>query len=135
MIRTTLILAAATLALPAAAQTQTYGRETSIPLAAGGTIRNFEQGATGSNIIYLQDQSLRWYQVTLTGPCFPDRGQDTAIYRTGSSGRIDRFATIASARYPTRQCGVTSVLRSDAPPGQPKVRVPTQRELDRQPRR
>lgn len=134
MIRMTVILAALTIALPASAQVRTYGKQTVIQNAGDGGIRNVEQGPSGSNIVYLQDRTLRWYQVTLTGPCFPDRTQDTVIYRTGPDRRLDRFSTIASARYPTRSCGVTSILRSDAPRQQPAVRPPTQRELDRQPR-
>jgi hypothetical protein len=133
MIRSILVLAAAGLAFPAAAQVRTYGKETSIAFAAGGGIRNFEQGPNGSNIVYLQDRTLRWYQVTLTGPCFPDHAQDTAIYRTGPDGRLDRFSHIASSRFPSQSCGVTSILRSDAPPNRPKVRTPTARELKRQP--
>lgn len=129
MIRTVLALAALSLALPAAGQTRTYGKETSIAFAANGGIRNFDTGPRGSDIVYLQDRTLRWYQVTLTGPCFPNRAQDTAIYRTSPNGRFDRFSSIASARFPERTCGVTSVLRSDAPPGHPKVRQPTAREL------
>lgn len=132
MIRLALTLAAAGLALPAAAQVHTYGKETSIDFATGG-IREFEQGPEGSNIVYLQDRTLRWYQVTLTGPCFPNQTQDTAIYRASPNGRFDRFSSIASSRFPSRICGVTSILRSDAPPNRPKVRVPTARELQRQP--
>lgn len=134
MIRTTLVLTALTIALPTSAHIRTYGKQTVIQNAGGGGIRNVEQGPSGSDIVYLQDRTLRWYQVTLTGPCFPNRTQDTVIYRTGPDRRLDRFSTITSARYPTRSCGITSILRSDAPPQQPSVRKPTRRELDRQPR-
>lgn len=134
MIRTTIILAALITALPASAQVKTYGKQTVIENAGGGGIRNVEQGPAGGNIVYLQDRTLRWYQVTMTGPCFPDRTQDTVIYRTGPDQRLDRFSTIASTRYPTRSCGITSILRSDAPRQQAPVRKPTQRELEQQPR-
>lgn len=135
MIRTSIILAALAIALPASAQAKTYGKQTIIQNAAGGGIRRVEQGPRGSSIIYLQDRTLRWYQVTLTGPCFPNRTQDTLVYRTGPDGQLDRFSTIASAHFPTRACGIVSILRSDAPPQQPAERKPTQRELDRQPHR
>lgn len=134
MIRLSLTIALLATALPASAQVRTYGGETVIRNGASGGIRTTERGAPDGSVLYLQDRMLRWYRVTLSGPCFPDLPNDTLIYRTVSDDRIDRFTTIGSRRYPGRVCGVRSILRSDAPPQQPPVRPPTPRELARQPR-
>ena len=111
-----LVLAAQ--AAPTAAPTVS-AEETTIPFAAGGGIRNFEAGPAGSNIVYLQSRTLRWYRVTLSGPCLPDRTLQTLTFRTDVNGTFDRFSQIGSTRYPNRVCAVNSVVRSDPPPGQP----------------
>ena len=113
---------------------RTYGQQTFIIDAGNGGIRRFDKAGGDGSTVYLQDRRQRWYQVVLTGPCFPDQGLDTIVYRTHPDGRFDRFSNVGSTRYPGRTCGVTSVLRSDAPPGQPPERVPTPRELAGQPR-
>lgn len=134
MIRLSLTLALFTTALPAAAQVRTYGGETVISNAANGGIRIVERGAPDGSMLYMLDRTQRWYQVTLSGPCFPNPTNDTLIYRTAIDNRLDRLSQIASTRFPGRVCRVTSILRSDAPPQQPPVRAPTPRELARQPR-
>ncbi|WP_147276261.1 hypothetical protein [Sphingomonas aracearum] len=111
---------AATVSLPAAlhAQKEPQGKETTIDFAAGGII-NFQPEGRDSNIVYLQDRRLRWYKVTLTGPCLPDATQNTIVYRPSPGNRLDRFSSISSTRYPQLNCGITSITTSAPPPGQP----------------
>ena len=135
MIRLPLCIALLATALPASAQVKTYGEQTFIIDVGNGGIRRFDKAGGDGSTISLQDRRQRWYQVVLTGPCFPDVGQDTIVYRTNPDGRFDRFSYVGSTRYPGRTCGVTSVLRSDAPPGQPPERAPPPREAARQPHR
>ena len=95
-------------------------KETVIHHAANGGIRNFQPGPPRSSVVYLQDRRLKWYRVTLTGPCLPDRSLQAISFKTDSTGTFDRFSQIASRRYPGRTCGVRSIVDSPAPPGQPK---------------
>jgi len=115
---TSAALAFAAQIVPTPAATAVSGQETSIPFAAGA-IRNFQAGPVGSNIIYLQSRTLRWYRVTLSGPCLPDRTLQTLIFKTNGNGSFDRFSQIGSTRYPNRLCAVNSVVRSAPPLGQP----------------
>ncbi len=103
----------------AAAPRADVPRETVIRYAANGGIRNVETGPPGSDIVYLQDRTLRWYRVTMTGPCLPDRSLQTIAFRTDALGTFDRFSQIVSLRFPDRACGVRSIVASDAPPAQP----------------
>lgn len=94
-------------------------KETVIRDAGNGGIRNFQQGPAGSSIVFLQDRTQRWYRVTLSGPCVPDRSLQTILFRTDATGTFDRFSQIASRRYPGQVCGVRSIVASPPPPGQP----------------
>jgi len=120
---TSALLALAAQGAPAAPASSASEQETTIPFAAGGGIRNFEAGPAGSNIIFLQSRTLRWYRVTLSGPCLPDRTLQTLIFKTNGNGAFDRFSQIGSTRYPNRLCAVNSVVRSDPPPGQPGAKT------------
>ncbi|MHA6721996.1 hypothetical protein [Sphingomonas sp. RS2018] len=115
------ILLAATVIIavtPAAAQrSRELGAETVIDNATGG-IRNVQAEGDGS-IVYVQDRTLRWYRLTLTGPCFDDSSAALIVVQSGSGNRIDRFTRVASARTPTRVCGVTSIVNALPPKGQP----------------
>lgn len=115
----TLLLIALAAASPA--QTQPVApKETVIHFAANGGISNIQPGPPRSNLVYLQDRRLQWYRVTLTDPCLPDRTLQTVTFTTDVSGTFDRFSRIGSLRFLGRVCGVTSIVESPAPPGQPK---------------
>jgi hypothetical protein len=106
----------------AAAQQRQLDKETSIAFAANGGLRNWQGGPPGSNIVYVQDRTLRWYKVTLTGPCIDKRRFEAMQYRTGPDGRFDRFSQVWSTHFPQARCGVTSIRTSLAPKGQPGYR-------------
>ena len=116
---TALAALASLTAVAAAAQTRQIGIETNIVDAGNGGIRNVEAGPPGSNLVYLQDRRLRWYAVKMSGPCLSDRALDTIGFSTDTTGTFDRFSQITSTRYPGRVCGVTSIVTSAPPPGQP----------------
>ena len=118
MTRMIFALLALTAASPALAQIP-LGTETTIPYAANGGIRNMQAEGSGSNIIYLQDRTQRWYKVVLSGPCLPDRTLDAISFKTDSNGTFDRFSQIRSLKNPERTCGVTSIVGSAPPEGQP----------------
>ena len=118
-----LVLAAtaATIAFAPTAQAQKHrviGQETSIAFASNGGIRNWERGPRGSNLLYLQDRTLRWYQVQLNGPCLDLSIRQTLIYQTDPLGRLDTFSTISSADRPQIRCQIKSIKTSLAPPQQ-----------------
>ena len=99
----------------AEAQSRPIGQETTIAFASGG-IKDWEAGPRGSDTVYLQDRTLHWYLVTLSGPCLENAGSDTLIYKTDNLGRLDRFSMIAAARTPQMRCRVESIKTSLAPP-------------------
>ncbi len=119
MLTTLLTLLAATVPLPAqeAPQTRPIGVETQISFAANGGIRDWRRGPEDSNIVYLQARNLRWYEVTLTGPCLDNTSFEPMIYTTGPGGALDRFSRISSARNPDLVCGVESI-KTSLPPEQ-----------------
>ncbi|WP_288936828.1 DUF6491 family protein [uncultured Sphingomonas sp.] len=94
-------------------------KETVISFAAGGGLRDWQPGPTGSNIVYVRDRTLNWYRVTLTGPCARDRALDTLTYTTDPNGTFDRFSRVSVARFPNQTCGVTSIRTSAPPAGWP----------------
>jgi hypothetical protein len=112
-------IAAASVAVPAAAQKPPIGQETVIPFAANGGIRNFTRGES-ADIVYLQSRTNDWYRVTLTGPCLAADTLDTLLYSTDASGTLDRFSQLRSRRFPNQTCGVRTIVRSEPPPNRPK---------------
>jgi len=112
-----LLLAASVLAAPAVAAPPAppAGDEVSIPFARFGGIRNWEE--RGDDLLYLQDQHLRWYRVQLSGGC-RELAFATAIgIDTRGSPNFDRFSAI---RVADELCNVASVTPSGPPPKKSK---------------
>lgn len=105
---------------PAPAQDRrAIGAETVIVNAGNGGLRDWQAGPPNSSIVYVRDRTLRWYRVSLSGPCVRDRGLDTLTYTTDTNGTFDRFSRVTVRRYPNRVCGVRSIVNSLPPKGQP----------------
>lgn len=91
--------------------------EVSIPFVGFGGIRNWEE--RGDDVVYLQDQHLRWYRVRLDGSC-RELPFATAIgIDTRGSPAFDRFSAL---RVGGDLCTVRSVTRSGPPPKKEKAR-------------
>lgn len=85
-------------------------RETSIPFAANGGIRDFERESDKS--VLLRDRAGRWYRATFLGTC-PRVGYGATLrFNTDASGTFDRFSSISSGYG---NCQVGSVVRAEAP--------------------
>lgn len=113
------------LATPAVARKdRPVGVETIITFAGNGGLRDWQAGPANSDILYVRDRALRWYQVQLTGPYIKDRALDTLTYTTDANGTFDRFSQIMMRRYPNQVCGVRSVRTSLPPQGQPGAPKP-----------
>ncbi len=96
------------------------GAETKITFAANGGIRNWQAGPPDSGVLYMQDRSLNWYKVEMSGPCIQSRGGPLTVhYTTDTNGTFDRFSTLSFPDYGERTCGVKSITASTPPPGQP----------------
>src|SRR3546814_9891863 len=61
------IAAASAVAAPGQSQRK-IGVETKITNAGHGGIRNWQAGPPRSGILYMQDRSFKWYEVTMSGP-------------------------------------------------------------------
>ena len=112
--RTLVIAAAAALAAPAVAAPPPAAppsdEEVSIPFVRFGGIRNWEE--RGDDVVFLQDQHLRWYRVRLHGGC-RELAFATAIgIDTRGSPSFDRFSAI---RVGGELCNVASVTASGPP--------------------
>ncbi|MCM8731869.1 hypothetical protein ACFO8O_12950 [Hephaestia sp. GCM10023244] len=118
------VAAASALAAPTPAERK-IGVETRITFASGGGIRNWQAGPPESGILYMQDRTLKWYKVTLSGPCIETRvGPMTVVYTTDSTGTFDTFSRLTFPDYPGRVCGVKSIRTSLPPAGQPGAPKP-----------
>ncbi|HEY0313527.1 MAG TPA: DUF6491 family protein [Allosphingosinicella sp.] len=96
---------------------QSADEEVSIPFVSFGAIRNWEE--RGDDLVYLQDQHLRWYRVRLDGSC-RELPFATAIgIDTRGSPAFDRFSAL---RVGGDLCTVRSVTRSGPPPKKEKPR-------------
>lgn len=125
------LIATAALAIvlaPATASAQrsrvVVGKETTISYAANGGLRNWQAGPRGSNIVHVQDRRMRWYQVTLSGPCIRERSSFPLQFRTRNDGQFDRFSQVWSRDRPGAICGVKSIKTSLPPKGQPGYKPP-----------
>jgi len=119
-----LTVALATASFAAAASAAQHhrpiGKETTIPFASNGGIRNWDAGPPNSGVIYVQDRRLDWYQVQMSGPCIQSKGGPlTVVYTTDNSGAFDTFSKLTFPDYAGRTCGVKSITTSLPPPGQP----------------
>jgi len=109
--KTSLLLVAAALAVPAAAA-EPKGEEVSIPFVNHPrAIRTFE--ATSDEILYLQDRRGRWYRAELGGPCIGVRWANAIGYDTRGGLSLDRFSRIL---VEGQTCPIVSLTRSEPPP-------------------
>src|SRR3546814_4603755 len=89
------------------------------------SIRNWQAGPPRSGILYMQDRSFKWYEVTMSGPCIESHaGPVAVVYTTDNIGTFDRFSNVTFPDFGHRSCGVKSIKTSLPPPGQPGA--PTQ---------
>lgn len=96
------------------------GKETSIPFASNGGIRNWEAGPPKSGVLYVQDRQLKWYKVQMTGPCIQSKGGPLTVqYTTDNGGQFDTFSKLTFPDYAGRTCGISSIKTSLPPHGQP----------------
>jgi hypothetical protein len=113
-------IAAFTGSASAAQHQRQIGKETAIPFASNGGIRNWQAGPPKSGIIYVQDRRLDWYRVEMSGPCIETKGGPmTVLYTTDNNGRFDTFSKLTFPDYADRTCGVKSITTSLPPSGQP----------------
>src|SRR3546814_5595820 len=68
---------------------------TKITNAGHGGIRNWQAGPPRSGILYMQDRSFKWYEVTMSGPCIESHaGPVAVVYTTDNNGTFDRFSNV-----------------------------------------
>lgn len=109
-----LIAAAVATPVAATAQERAVGRETTIAFASNGSLRNWQAGPSGSNIVFVQDRRGLWYQLKLSGPCLTSPS-DGFGYETNNAGGVDLNTPIWSLRNPNARCGIESIKTSNAP--------------------
>ena len=118
------IAAASAVAAPGQSQRK-IGVETKITNAGHGGIRNWQAGPPRSGILYMQDRSFKWYEVTMSGPCIESHaGPVAVVYTTDNIGTFDRFSNVTFPDFGHRSCGVKSIKTSLPPPGQPGAPKP-----------
>src|SRR3546814_17274858 len=83
-------------------------------------IRNWQAGPPRSGILYMQDRSFQWYEVTMSGPCIESHaGPVAVVYTTDNNGTLDRFSNVTFPAFGTQSCGVQRNKTSHPPPRQP----------------
>ena len=117
--KTSLLLAAALAALPAAQAMAAPAHapapaQASIAFVNHGGIRDWR--AVGSDTLFVQDRSRNWYRADLMGPCLDLPFAQTIGFETRGIDTFDRFSTV---RVRGQRCAVQSLVRSDAPPPKP----------------
>lgn len=110
-----ILLAAAVIAAPAMGRPP-IGKETVIPFASGGALREWQAGPE-DGIVYVRDRNERWYRVVIKGPCATGTALETLSYTTNAIGTFDRFSRIRTPRFPGIVCGVASIRTSPPPIG------------------
>lgn len=104
----------------AAQHKRPIGEETTIPFASNGGIRNWQADRKDDNVVYVQDRTLHWFRIDLTGPCVRIAGDPMTIrYTTDNSGTFDKFSRLTFPNSRDTSCGVKSIKTSLPPPGQP----------------
>ena len=89
--------------------------QVTISFAGNGGLRNWTKGADDSSL-YVQDRTLRWYYVGLSGPCLRNVATTSIGYTTDSNGQLDQFSNVFDLTRPEQRCRVTSIVRTAKPP-------------------
>lgn len=82
------------------------------------TIREWQ--ADGRNGIWVQDSQRNWYYGSFQAPCIGLDFANAVGFRTGSTGKLDRFATVVVPDE--APCVLKSFTRSQEPPDNGKRR-------------
>ncbi len=85
--------------------------EASIPFVNHGGIKDWRDD--GRDAIYIQDRHGQWYRATFMAPCFDLPFAETIGFETRGPDTFDKFGTVIVRG---RQCAVTSLAKSSAPP-------------------
>jgi hypothetical protein len=107
--------AAPALAAPPTEASPLRAEEARIPFAQFGRIRTFR--TAGEDVIYLQDQSRRWYRATLNGPCI---GIERAISIGVDQRYSSTFDNSSVLIVEGQRCSILSLVRSAEPPRRPR---------------
>ena len=107
-------LAAPAFAAPAPQAAPHQAEQVRIPFP-GLRIRNFR--TEGRNVVYLEDQSRRWYRAELIGPCTDLPFAQAIGVDTRGSSSFDRFSAIIVGRD---RCQLTSLTHSEKPASRKK---------------
>ncbi|HYE27399.1 MAG TPA: DUF6491 family protein [Allosphingosinicella sp.] len=112
-------LVAAAVAAPTLAAAPPSGREeVSIPFVSHPrAIRSFK--APRDDLLFLRDRRGRWYRAEIGGPCFGLSWAKVIGYDTRGSLGLARGGSIL---VEGQRCLITSLTRSEAPPGKRRNR-------------
>tara|TARA_B100000678_G_scaffold220820_1_gene188156 strand:- start:696 stop:1097 length:402 start_codon:yes stop_codon:yes gene_type:complete len=89
--------------------------QVTISFAGNGGLRNWTKGDDDSSL-YVQDRTLRWYYVGLSGPCLRNVATNSIGYTTDPNGQLDQFSNVFDLTRPEQRCRVTSIVRTAKPP-------------------
>lgn len=104
-------LASPALSLPASSERQFDAKAEQVRIPFPGfRIRNFH--AESREVIYLEDQSRRWYRAELIGPCTGLPFAQAIGIDTRGGGSFDKFSAIV---VEGDRCQLTSLTRSEKP--------------------
>ena len=92
------------------------GRQVTIPLVGGSSVRTFQPTRNG-DAVYIQSFRGDWYLAQLYGPCFDLPYASRIGFKSFSSMSLDRGDTILAGR---QQCKIASIVRSGPPPKKAK---------------
>jgi hypothetical protein len=71
--------------------------------------------ATDDHTLYVQDIHRDWYRASLFAPCTNLPFAQTVGFKTGPLDTFDRYSTLL---VDGERCTLTSVVKSDPPPGE-----------------
>ncbi len=83
-----------------------------IPFARQGGIDNWT--VIDEKTLYVQDRHRQWYRADLMGHCIGLRFAQRIGFKFEVDGSFDKFSSI---RYDRQNCPLTSLTKSDPPPG------------------
>src|SRR3546814_12220734 len=93
------IAAASAVAAPGQSQRK-IGVGTKITNAGHGGIRNWQAGPPRSGILYMQDRSFKWSEVTMSGPCLESPARPAPVgHTTAHNSKSDRSPHVTSPHF------------------------------------